>query len=154
MEVYDANTDKRVMALPWTSFPHKGDYEIVLSIANNAYSNNFGIDSPRDVLYSTLNCDCERAVFSVSIARGFGNIFYSALSAALIVAIGMVGIIRIQAYIARKKNGFYLSPSFVISERKELFQYFVMLSAIAAGAVHLSIYADHSSLNVDYIYFC
>jgi hypothetical protein len=47
--------------LPWTfqdigdfqtfyAFPHKGDYEIVLSVANNAYSNNFGIDPPRDVL--------------------------------------------------------------------------------------------------------
>ena len=60
VEVYDANTGKRVMALPWTfqntgdfqtyyTFPHKGDYGIVLSVANNAYSNNFGIDSPRDV---------------------------------------------------------------------------------------------------------
>jgi hypothetical protein len=58
-----------------------------------------------------------------------------------------------------RKNGFCLSNSTSSSSssdlggKKELLQYFVMLSAIAAGAVHLSIYADHSSLNIDYSIF-
>nr|MDQ6866730.1 hypothetical protein [Thermoproteota archaeon] len=86
VEIYKAATGERVKAIPWTkedigdfsiyyTFPDIGNYQIVMSIATdntNAAKYN-GIDPPRSVLTSDLDCNCDRGVFNVSISKNFGN---------------------------------------------------------------------------------
>ena len=101
MEIYSVSTGERIAVFPWTrqnigdfdlyySFPRTGLYEIVLSIADGANSNSvnlFGVDPPRSILSSNLNCGCDRAVFNVSVSNNFGNIFNMAVFGGIISAI-------------------------------------------------------------------
>jgi hypothetical protein len=91
VEIYQDNTGQRIKAFPWTkddigdfllhyTFPSIGNYDTVLDIANDNNANNhIGIDQPRNILSSNLNCDCDRGLFSASITKNFGNIFYTAI---------------------------------------------------------------------------
>ncbi len=97
VEIYQDGTGQRIKAFPWTkeysgdfslyyTFPSIGNYDIVLSIANDNNGNNHnGVDAPRvhngvDAPRVNLNCDCNRGVSSISITKNFGNIFYTASS--------------------------------------------------------------------------
>jgi len=170
LEVYQESTGQRIKAFPWTkqdigdfslyyTFPSVGNYNIVLSIANDNNSNNhIGIDPPRDILTGNLNCDCDRGVFSVSITKNFGNIFFTAIFAGVLGAIVVFGSVAVFAYKSRKKQTKLVSNinsdnSRAVADREILIKYFVMMVAIGAGMVHLAVYSEHGSLRIQYSIF-
>jgi len=170
LEVYQEGTGQRIKAFPWTkqdigdfslyyTFPSVGNYNIVLSIANDNNSNNHnGIDPPRDILTGNLNCDCDRGVFSVSITKNFGNIFFTAIFAGVLGAIAVFGSVAVFAYKSRKKHTKLVSNinsdnSRAVADREILIKYFVMMVAIGAGMVHLAVYSEHGSLRIQYSIF-
>lgn len=170
LEIYQESTGQRIKAFPWTkqdigdfslyyTFPSVGSYNIVLSIANDNNSNNHnGIDPPRDILTGNLNCDCDRGVFSVSITKNFGNIFFTAIFAGVLGAIVVFGSVAIFAYKSRKKQTKLVSNinsdnSRAVADREILIKYFVMMVAIGAGMVHLAVYSEHGSLRIQYSIF-
>lgn len=170
LEIYQESTGQRIKAFPWTkqdigdfslyyTFPSVGNYNIVLSIANDNNSNNHnGIDPPRDILTGNLNCDCDRGVFSVSITKNFGNIFFTAIFAGVLGAIVVFGSVAIFAYKSRKKQTKLVSNinsdnSRAVADREILIKYFVMMVAIGAGMVHLAVYSEHGSLRIQYSIF-
>ncbi|SRR5579875_853185 len=162
VEIYDGATGERLHAFPWTlndvgdfelfyTFPHEGNYQIVLSTAAPD-SPNTGTDPPRNILSSNLNCNCERGVFNVSVTKSFGSIFYSTFFSGAFGIIAAIGVIAFQVYRARNRMA-RSNRNIGFIDRRQLLQYAVMFSAIAAGVVHLTVYADHSTLNVDYSIF-
>ena len=170
VEIYQDSTGQRIKAFPWTkqdigdfslyyTFPSVGNYNIVLSIANdNNSSNHNGIDPPRDILTGNLNCDCDRGVFSVSITKNFGNIFFTAIFAGIISAIAVFGAVAAFAYKSRKKHAKLVSHanlanSRTVADREILIKYSVMMFAIGAGIVHLAVYSEHGSLRIQYSIF-
>lgn len=170
LEIYQESTGQRIKAVPWTkqdigdfslyyTFPSVGSYNIVLSIANDNNSNNHnGIDPPRDILTGNLNCDCDRGVFSVSITKNFGNIFFTAIFAGVLGAIAVFGSVAVFAYKSRKKQTKLVSNinsdnSRAAADREILIKYFVMMVAIGAGMVHLAVYSEHGSLRIQYSIF-
>lgn len=170
LEIYQESTGQRIKAFPWTkqdigdfslyyTFPSIGSYNIVLSIANDNNSNNHnGIDPPRDILTGNLNCDCDRGVFSVSITKNFGNIFFTAIFAGVLGAIVVFGSVAVFAYKSRKKQTKLVSNinsdnSRAAADREILIKYFVMMVAIGAGMVHLAVYSEHGSLRIQYSIF-
>lgn len=170
LEIYQESTGQRIKAFPWTkqdigdfslyyTFPSVGNYNIVLSIANDNNSNNHnGIDPPRDILTGNLNCDCDRGVFSVSITKNFGNIFFTAIFAGVLGAIVVFGSVAVFAYKSRKKHTKLVSNinsdnSRAVADREILIKYFVMMVAIGAGMVHLAVYSEHGSLRIQYSIF-
>ena len=121
-------------------------------------SNHNGIDPPRDILTSNLNCDCDRGVFSISITKNFGNIFYTAIFAGILGGIAVFGTVAAFTYKSRKKQTKLVSNtnrnnSRAVTEREILIKYFVMMFAIGAGMVHLAVYSDHGSLRIQYSIF-
>ena len=170
VEIYQESTGQRIKAFPWTkqdigdfslyyTFPSVGNYNIVLSIANdNKGSNHNGIDPPRDILTGNLNCDCDRGVFSVSITKNFGNIFFTAIFAGILGAIAVFASVAAFAYKSRKKHTKLVSNtnsdnSRTVADREILIKYFVMMVAIGAGIVHLAVYSEHGSLRIQYSIF-
>src|SRR5438876_1036035 len=77
----------------------------------NNSSNHNGIDPPRDILTGNLNCDCDRGVFSVSITKNFGNIFFTAIFAGILSAIAVFAAVAAFAYKSRKKHAKLASPT-------------------------------------------
>jgi len=165
MEIYSVSTGERIAVFPWTrqnigdfdlyySFPRIGLYEIVLSIADGADSNNvnlFGIDPPRSILSSNLNCGCDRAVFNVSVSNNFGNIFNMAVFGGIISAIGVFGAVLVVTYrkrILAKSSGLYPNLN-----KEEVIKYSILLLAISSGIVHLAVFSEHGSLRIEYSIF-
>jgi hypothetical protein len=170
VEIYQDNTGQRIKAFPWTkenigdfslyyTFPSIGNYDIVLSIANDNNGNNhIGIDPPRNILSSNLNCDCDRGVFSVSITKSFGNIFFTAIFAGIVAAMAVFGSVAAFSYRSRKKRAKLVNTTNQINnttatDREILIRYSVMMLAIGAGIVHLAIYSEHGSLRIEYSIF-
>lgn len=93
VEIYSTLTNERIAAFPWTLvevgdfqipyiFPNIGKYQIVPSLLNdNADANEIlnTVPSSRTILGDSLNCDCERAVFNISIGQSFGFIFVATM---------------------------------------------------------------------------
>ncbi len=170
VEIYQDNTGQRIKAFPWTmettgdfslyyTFPSIGNYDIVLSIANDNNGNNhIGIDPPRNILSSNLNCDCDRGVFSISITKSFGNIFFTAIFAGIAAAMAVFGSVAGFSYRSRKKRSKLANvtnkiDNTAVSDREILIRYSVMMLAIGAGIVHLAIYSEHGSLRIEYSIF-
>jgi hypothetical protein len=170
VEIYQDSTGQRIKAFPWTkqdigdfslyyTFPSVGNYNIVLSIANdNNSSNHNGIYPPRDILTGNLNCDCDRGVFSVSITKNFGNIFFTAIFAGILGAISVFAAVAAFAYQSRKKRAKIVNPtnsdnSRTVADREILIKYTIMMVAIGAGIVHLAVYSEHGSLRIQYSIF-
>jgi hypothetical protein len=168
VEIYQDNTGQRIKAFPWTNenigdfslyytFPSIGNYDIVLSIANDNNGNNhIGIDPPRNILDSNLNCDCDRGVFSVSITKSFGNIFFTAIFAGIVAAMTVFGSVAAFSYRSRKKRAKLVANKInntTVTDREILIRYSVMMLAIGAGIVHLAIYSEHGSLRIEYSIF-
>ena len=102
VEIYSINGE-RVLVFPWTTletgdfnipyvFTKNGNYQIVLSILNEDVASSKLLDTvppPRTILNNIVNCNCERAVFNVSITETFGLIsaltVYGAIFGAIIV---------------------------------------------------------------------
>ncbi len=170
VEIYQDNTGQRIKAFPWTkedigdfslyyTFPSIGNYDIVLSTANDNNGNNhIGIDPPRDILSSNLNCDCDRGVFSVSITKSFGNIFFTAIFAGIVAAMAVFGSVAAFSYRSRKQRTKLVNitnkiNNTIVTDREILIRYSVMMLAIGAGIVHLAIYSEHGSLRIEYSIF-
>jgi hypothetical protein len=170
VEIYQDSTGQRIKAFPWTkqdigdfslyyTFPSLGNYNIVLSIANdNNGSNHNGVDPPRNILTGNLNCDCDRGVFSVSITKNFGNIFFIAIFAGILGGIAVFGSVAAFVYKSRKKHTKLVSDtnsdnSRTLADKEIVIKYFVMMLAIGAGIVHLAVYSEHGSLRIQYSIF-
>ena len=117
VEVYSINGE-RVLVFPWTTletgdfnipfvFTKNGNYQIVLSILNEDISNSKILDTvppPRTILNDSVNCNCERAVFNVSITETFGLISTITIYGAIFGAVIVLGIVLIWIYVSRRKN--------------------------------------------------
>jgi hypothetical protein len=162
VEIYSAVSGQRIEAWPWTTqdigdfqvfytFPEVGNYQIVLSIAKDGNVANLnGIDSARAALSSTSGCSCDRAIFNVSISTNFGTIWNAALLTSVLLPLSVFGSVLIWNY----KRGIRRSGErYQKQTRADTFRYIIMLAAIAGGIVHLAVYAEHSSLRLEYSIF-
>lgn len=161
IEVYTSKGD-RIKAFPWTkyetgdfevpfAFPEAGSYQIVLSTANAPPARLGSFDPPREILSSTANCDCNRSIFNVAITERFGTVWNSVIATSLGVPLAIVGGILGLTYRKRMKQYNNNGPGSI--SRLEVAKYSIMLSAIAGGIVHLSIYIAHASLRLEYSIF-
>ena len=161
VEIYETLTGERIAVYPWTLhnigdfninyvFPKIGNYQIVLSVANNNdYVVNYNeVDPPRSILSSNQNCNCDRAVFNVSISNNFGSIYTTTLLMAVIGPIIIFGVVLALSYRNRAKRGIYSKLL-----EKEILKYSIMFLAIAAGLVHLAIFSEHGSRHIYYSVF-
>lgn len=160
VEIYSAKTGERLQAWPWTkqlvgdfqvfySFPEVGNYQIVFSVAKDGGPPNpNGIDPSRTTLTAVGGCNCDRTIFNVSISNTFGTIWNMTMLLAFIVPISVIGGVLAWNYRSRRKSGKYRG-----SDQRETARYVVMLAAIAGGIVHLAVYAEHSSLRIEYSVF-
>ncbi|MDF0679832.1 MAG: hypothetical protein P0116_02580 [Candidatus Nitrosocosmicus sp.] len=117
VEIYSINRE-RVLVIPWTTletgdfnipfvFTKNGNYQIVLSILNEDVASRKTLDPippPRTILNDTINCNCERAVFNVSITETFGLISTIAVYGTIFGAIIILGIVLIWIFVSRRKN--------------------------------------------------
>ncbi|HET7148475.1 MAG TPA: hypothetical protein VFI73_08265 [Candidatus Nitrosopolaris sp.] len=161
VEIYKASTGERLKAFPWTredigdfslyyTFPEIGNYQVVISIANENSNGNYhnGIDPPRTILTDNLNCSCDRGVLNVSVSRSFGNIFSSAVLSGIVGMIAVFGVVAAATYRSRIRGGVHLN-----AVDKQVLKYSIMLFAIAAGIVHLAVFSEHGSLRLEYSIF-
>ena len=117
VEIYSINGE-RVLVLPWTTletgdfdipfvFTKNGNYQIVLSILNEDIASSKMLDTippPRTILNDSNNCNCERAVFNVSITETFGLISTITVYGTIFGVIIILGIVLIWIFISRRKN--------------------------------------------------
>jgi hypothetical protein len=160
VEIYSATTGERLKAWPWTeqemgdfelfyNFPQVGSYQIVLSVAKDGNSVNLNsIDPPRPTLSSTMSCNCDRAIFNVSITKNFGTIWNVMMLIAISLPLSVFGGVLAWNYRRTIKSGKYHS-----SMRRDTIRYMIMLAAIAGGVVHLAVYAEHALLRLEYSIF-
>src|SRR5919198_1572546 len=177
IEIYSDNTGERLKLYPWThqdtgdfavyyKFPNKGNYQIVLSIGNansrhttSGDGNNIADEPPRTTLGSTLNCNCNRGIFNISVSENFGFVFNIAVIGGIISIISVFGAVLGLTYRNRKKisSTTGIDDSQQYSRRglvkEDILKYSVMLLAIAAGVIHISIFSEHGSLRIEYSVF-
>ena len=158
VEVYSYATGERLKAFPWTkqdtgdfqlfyNFPDVGNYQIILSVASNGASVNLNsIDPPRATLTGTDGCNCDRAIFNVTVSNTFGTVWNLAMFVAVLAPLTIFGIVLGVVYVGRRKQG-------VQGEPFEVIKWIIMLLAIAGGLVHLSVFAEHASLRIEYSIF-
>ena len=117
VEIYSINGE-RVLVFPWTTletgdfnipyvFTKNGNYQIVLSILNEDVASSKLLDTvppPRTILNNIVNCNCERAVFNVSITETFGLISALTVYGAIFGAIIVLGIVLVWIFVSRRKN--------------------------------------------------
>src|ERR1044072_1888925 len=117
VEIYSINGE-RVLVLPWTTleigdfnipfvFTKNGNYQIVLSILNEDVVTSKMLNTvppPRTILNDSINCDCERAVFNVSITETFGLISNLALYGTIFMVIVVLIVVSIWIFISRRRN--------------------------------------------------
>ena len=117
VEIYSINGE-RVLVIPWTTletgdfnipfvFTKNGNYQIVLSILNEDVASRKMLDTippPRTILNDSINCNCERAVFNVSITETFGLISTIVVYGTIFGVIIILGIVLIWIFISRRKN--------------------------------------------------
>ena len=117
VEIYSINGE-RVLVIPWTTletgdfnipfvFTKNGNYQIVLSILNEDVANSKILDTvppPRTILNNSVNCNCERAVFNVSITETFELISALTIYGAIFGFIIVLGIVLIWIFVSRRKN--------------------------------------------------
>ncbi len=163
VEIYSTLTNERLSAYPWTRlasgdfqipyiFPKIGNYQIILSILNDNSNNSSDdiintIPPARTILGDNSNCNCERAVFNVSITESFGFIFTTVIYISVIIVILIVGLVLSWMFLSRRK-----SKTNPISN-DEFIKYSVLFLALGAGIVHLAVYSGHATLRYEYSIF-
>ena len=162
VEIYSESSGDRLMVYPWSRhstgdfslyyvFPRTGNYLIIISIANDAqHVNLYGVDPPRTVLSSNLNCDCYRATFNVSVSESFGTVFQLSVTAGIAGLIIVFGLVLVFTYRSRKKLTSTIAPSLT---KNEIIKYSILLLAVAAGIVHIAVFSEHASLRIEYSIF-
>lgn len=117
VEIYSASGE-RIFLYPWTNlaigdfdipytFKKNGNYQVVLSVLNEDAARPEGhaiMPKERTMLTDNIGCNCERAVFNVSISETYGLIstlttYGIIFSAIIVVTIATVWIIK-----QRRKN--------------------------------------------------
>lgn len=162
VEIYSTSTGERVAVFPWTRmqtgdfqipyiFPKIGNYQIVLSLLNDNTQNTDEIINTvppaRVILSDTSNCQCERAVFNISIAESFGFIFTTVIYGAAIGVIVIVGSVLSWMYLSRRKSK--INPI----SNDEFIKYSVLFLAIGAAIIHLAVFSEHAALRLEYSIF-
>jgi len=156
VEIYDSITGQRIELFPWEfhsigdfevnyTFEDRGNYLVVISLADENASPNQDIP-PRSILMNTLNCDCERTVFNISITTEYGLIWNSTMLIAILLPLIVFGTVLAMRYLDTKKQG--KQPN-----RSEVMRYIVMFLAVAGGIIHLGVFADHSTQRMEYSIF-
>ena len=154
-EIYKPNGE-RIRIIPWSNqiigdleipytFVERGNYQIVISVAEGD-SKNQGNSPPRNILLSTFDCECERAVFNISITEELGDIWSGAMISVILFPMSIFGFALAANYLRLKNKG--LQPA-----RDEMIKYIIMLLALAGGMVHLGVYAEHAGLRLEYSIF-
>ena len=163
VEIYSERTGERIAAYPWTmrtfgdfdlyhTFKEVGNYQIVLSIfdSQNKVAPQIGSSSsPREILSNYEDCNCDRGVFNISVTNSFGDIFVAAVFVGILGIIVVFGIVLGLSYRNQKKKAAVLPKT----DNKFVLKYAIMLLAMAAGFVHLAVYAEHGSLRIEYSIF-
>ncbi|HYF99818.1 MAG TPA: hypothetical protein VD815_06985 [Candidatus Saccharimonadales bacterium] len=161
VEIYSTLTNERLTAFPWTNveigdfqipyiFPKIGNYQIVLSLLNDnvdATEILNTISPARNILGDNLNCNCERAVFNISVGESFGFIFISVIYGSILGVILIVGSVLSWMFLSRRK-----SKTNPISN-EEFIKYSVLFLAVGAAIVHLAVYSGHATLRLEYSIF-
>lgn len=156
VEVY-ASSGERLQAYPWTkqdigdfqvfyTFPQRGSYQIVLSIADGIVNSN-GVDPARTTLGSSAGCECERLVFNVAVSDSFGTIYVSTIIGAVFAPLALFGAVLGLTYWSKKKSGHFVAAP------GDMMRYVVTFAAIAGGLVHFAVYSGHASLRIEYSVF-
>ena len=162
VEIYSQKTGKQIQVYPWTerengdfeldySFSDIGTYNIVVSILKPNLSNTFDPDyhgsSNRSILYSNINCNCERAVFNISVSNSFGIIYSTTVLMGALISLLMLGLVLFLKFkLIRKQKAHSLT-------NRETLKYIIPLLAMAAGIVHIVVNPEHSSLRIEYSIF-
>ncbi|HEY8139708.1 MAG TPA: hypothetical protein VIE86_01340 [Nitrososphaera sp.] len=156
VEVY-ASSGERLQAYPWTkqdigdfrvfyTFPQRGSYQIVLSIADGIVNSN-GVDPARTTLGSSAGCECERLVFNVAVSESFGTIYVSTIIGAVFAPLALFGSVLGLTYWSKKKSGHFVAAP------GDMMRYVVTFAAIAGGLVHFAVFSGHASLRIEYSVF-
>lgn len=117
VEIYSANGE-RIYLYPWTNlaigdfdipytFNKSGNYQVVLSVLNEDAARPHGADAipkERTMLTNNMGCNCERAVFNLSISETYGLISTLTTYAIIFSAILIIIIITIWILKQRRKN--------------------------------------------------
>lgn len=162
VELYSTSTGERVAVFPWAKmqsgdfqipyiFSKIGNYQIVLSLLNDDVQDADEIINTvppaRVILGDTSNCECDRAVFNITIAESFGLIFTTVIYGAGIGVVFIVGSVLSWMYLSRRK-----SKTNPISN-DEFIKYSVLFLAIGAAIIHLAVFSEHGALRLEYSIF-
>jgi hypothetical protein len=161
VEIYSTLTGDRLLVFPWAflktgdfeipyMFSESGNYQIVISILDQGVNNNNvlnTIPSERTILYDNAGCNCERVVFNVTISQSFGEVFTYVIFGAIFGVVAIIGAVLVWIFLSRRK-----SKTNPISNY-EFIKYSVLFLALGASIVHLSVYADHAGLRLEYSIF-
>lgn len=161
VEIYSTLTNERIAVFPWTIveigdfqvpfiFPKIGNYQIVLSLLNadaNPDEILNTVPPPRNILVDSLNCNCERAVFNISVGESFGSIFLAVIYGSILGVVFIVGGVLSWMYLSRRK-----SKTNPISN-EEFIKYSVLFLAVGASIVHIAVYSGHATLRLEYSIF-
>jgi len=153
VEIYSQSMEKRIFYESWTGqnigdfeipfvFEESGTYQVLLSISEEDNIQKHVV-SPRSIPSSSLNCDCTRVLFNVSVSENWDNIWNSLMVVILVLPFSVFGYAMWNNY-KNKRN------SKQKSSRHETLRYVIMFLAFAGGIIHLSIYVDHAPLRVEY----
>jgi len=156
VEVYDGITGQRLELFPWQlhstgdfevhyTFEHVGNYIVVISLADeNATPDH--IMPPRNLISSVSDCQCQRAVFNISITPSIGLIWDSVMAISIFFPLTIFGSVLAFHFWNLRKKG--IQPT-----TPEVMKYLIMLLAVAGGIIHLGVYADHGSQRIEYSIF-
>ena len=156
VEIYDGITGQRLELFPWQlhssgdfdvhyTFEKLGNYVVVISLADeNTTPDHFM--PPRNLLSSISDCQCQRAVFNISITPHIGIIWNTVMTLAIFLPLTVFGSVLAVHFLNLRKKG--TQPS-----TPEVMKYMIMLLAVAGGIIHLGVYADHGSLRLEHSMF-
>lgn len=163
VEVYSSVNGERLAVFPWKflnigdfevahTFTTNGNYQVVLSILNNDTNNEQSqiintVPPERVILNDNTNCNCERAVFNISVTESFGVIFGSVVYASTLFVVAIVGIVLIWMYLSRRKSKTNPIPN------DEFIKYCVLFLAVGASIVHFAVTPGHAGLKIAYSIF-
>ena len=118
-------------------FPKIGNYQIVLSLLNddaNYAEILITVPSARTILGDSLNCNCERAVFNISVGESFGFSFLAVIYGSILGVVFIIGAVLLWMFLSRRK-----SKTKPISN-DEFIKYSVLFLAVGASIVHIAVY--------------
>lgn len=153
VEIYSNSMEKRIFYEPWREqnigdfeipfvFEKSGTHQIILSISEEDNLQEHVV-APRQIPSSSLDCDCTRVLFNVSVSENWDNIWNFLMVVILVLPFSVFGYAMWNNYKNKKDSKQKLS-------KHETLRYVAIFLAFAGGIIHLSIYVDHAPLRVEY----